>query len=263
MIKITNDFNFKFNDSIAVVSGGFQGIGEAIVIQLIRAGCKVYTIDPKFPHTPDKFTFNKNVTRYSGYTSNSDDMENFFQYIYSKESHIDFLVNNAGIYFYKNIENSSLEDFNNIIAANILGEFNMTKYCTKLLKNSTHPSIVNIASVSGQRTEEGHTLYSTTKGATLAFTKALAADFGKYKIRVNSVSPGNIKTPMNDIDIEAQAKIKGKNFAEIEKEYSSESILQRRGTADEVASVVLFLLSSASSYINGEDIIVDGGLYLV
>jgi 3-oxoacyl-[acyl-carrier protein] reductase len=260
---LTESFKTDFQDNIAVVSGGFQGIGKAIVDRLALSGCRVYTIDPKFPAEAGKFVHGNKITTYSGYTSKTEDVKEFLQYITDREDHIDFLVNNAGIYLYRNVEDSSESDFDKIIGTNLFGTFIFTKYFAKLLRKSTHPSVVNIASVSGQRTEEGHPLYSMTKGGIIGFTKALAADLGKYNIRVNSVSPGNIITPMNDLDIEAQSKIKGKSFEEIEKDYSSESILKRRGTPDEVASVVLFFLSSASSYINGEDIIVDGGLYLV
>jgi len=259
---VKEDLKFNFENSVAIVSGGFQGIGKAITRELIESGCRVYSIDPRFPAN-NANDISDDVITYTGYTSKRVDVKGFLRLIMNKEDHIDFLVNNAGTYLYKNIEDSSESDFNNIVSSNLLGTFMFTKYFLQLLKNSNHPSIVNIASVSGQRTEEGHPLYSLTKGGIIAFTKALAADLGKYKIRVNSVSPGNIKTPMNDLDIQVQSEIKRKSFEEIEMEYSSESILKRRGTPDEVAAVVLFLLSSASSYINGEDIIVDGGLYLV
>ncbi|MEM0050548.1 MAG: SDR family oxidoreductase [Candidatus Bathyarchaeia archaeon] len=263
VVKMGENLITGIKGSIAVVSGGYQGIGKAVVDKLSSSGCKVYTIDPKFPSETRNWSSSDSVIFYSGYTNHEEDVKEFYQYIASREDKIDFLVNNAGIYLYKSIEESSISEFNRLVETNLLGTFILTKYFLPLLKKSSHASIVNVASVSGQRTEEGHPIYSLTKGGILAFTKATAADFGKYKIRVNSVSPGNIITPMNDLDIEVQAKSKGKSFDEVEKEYSSESILKRRGTADEVASVILFLLSSASSYVNGEDIIVDGGLYLV
>ena len=259
---VKEDLKFNFENSVAIVSGGFQGIGKAITRELIESGCRVYSIDPRFPAN-NANDISDDVITYTGYTSKRVDVKGFLRLIMNKEDHVDFLVNNAGIYLYRSVEDSSESDFDKIIGTNLFGTFILTKYFVKLLRKSTHPSVVNIASVSGQRTEEGHPLYSMTKGGIIGFTKALAADLGKYNIRVNSVSPGNIITPMNNLDIEAQSKIKGKSFEEIERDYASQSILKRRGTPDEVASVVLFLLSSASSYINGEDIIVDGGLYLV
>ncbi|WP_297217762.1 SDR family NAD(P)-dependent oxidoreductase [Thermoplasma sp.] len=254
------DFSFDFTGRIAVVSGAFQGIGRSVADALVRSGAEVFGIDPKFSEATEVV---KKFHGIRGSVESAEDVEHLKDYIMDRCDHVDFLINNAGIYFYKRIEDSTDSDFERIISINLRGYFFMIKSILPLLKRSDFPSIVNMASVSGQRPEAGHPLYSMTKGGILALTRALSADLGRLGIRVNSVSPGNIKTPMNDADIEEQARIRGMKPEEVEREYARESVLGRRGEAEEVASVVLFLLSSAASYINGADIIVDGGLLLV
>ncbi len=250
---------FNFKNRVAIVSGGYQGIGKSTVDMLASAGAKVYTIDPKFSGISKV----NNITQFEGYTNIESDVKRFITSIASKEQHIDFMVNNAGIYFYKKIEDCKEDDFNKIVDANLKGLFNLTKFALPLIKISKCGAIVNVASVSGQRTEAGHPLYSMTKGGILALTKSLAADLGIYGVRVNSVSPGNIMTPMNNLDIIEQSKIRNLEPGIVEHEYSEESILKRRGFQEEVSSVILFLLSNGASYINGSDIIIDGGLYLI
>lgn len=253
------NISFNFKDCAAIVSGGYRGIGKCTVDMLVASGARVYTIDPKFPST----LFEKNILKFKGYTNIENDLNEFMDRIISNENHVNFLVNNAGIYFYKYIDDCTVDDFNRIVNANMNGMFNMTKKFLPMLKNSKDAAIVNVASVSGQRPEMGHPLYSMTKGAILALTKALAADLGKYSIRVNSVSPGNISTPMNNADILEQSKMRKLDTQVIEREYAEESILKRRGVPNEVSSVILFLLSNGAGYINGTDIIIDGGLYLI
>ena len=187
------DIAFNFQECIGVVSGGSQGIGKAIINELINSGAKVYSIDPKFKKN-DTITESSKMIAYEGCTDNEDHVREFKEIISRQEGKIDFLVNNAGIYFYRKIEESTTSDFNRIVDVNLRGTFNMVKYLLPLLRKSSRAAIVNVASVSGQRTEKGHSLYSMTKGGILALTKGLAADFGEFGIRVNSVSPGNIKT---------------------------------------------------------------------
>lgn len=263
MINMTNlnmELKFSFNGKIGVVSGAHQGIGNEIAKLLTNAGAYVFGIDTKFSNKIEK---EANYTKFRGRTDSIDDVLNFRDLITKEHSNVDFLVNNAGIYFYKDLEESLDKDFEKITDVNLKGYFYMTREFIPLLSKSDYPSIVNIASVSGQRPEAGHPLYSMTKGGILALTKALAADLGSKGIRVNSVSPGNIRTPMNDSDIIDQSKIRGVSPKEIEEQYANQSILRRRGEPVEVATVVLFLLSTAASYVNGSDIIVDGGLMLI
>ncbi len=251
---------FDFKNKIVALSGGYQGLGKATVDLLVKSGAKVYTIDPKFDSDCIE---NCNPVKVKGIINDQKYVDKFAGLINKAEKRLDFLVNNAGIYFYKPFEISTVDDYYNITDTNLKGTILLTERLLPLLKNSERPSIVNMASVSGQRPEVGHPFYSMTKGGILALTKALAADLGVYGIRVNSVSPGNIKTQMNDNDIMEQSKLRNVPPEQVEKEYSAESILKRRGTPEEVATVILFLLSDGASYINGEDILIDGGLFLI
>ncbi|KAA8922005.1 SDR family NAD(P)-dependent oxidoreductase [Thermoplasma sp.] len=258
--KLPVDYSFDFRGKIGVVSGAFQGIGRSISDALVRYGAEVFGIDTRFE---EKEETEARFHQIRGSTSSSEDVKRLWNRVVERSDHVDFLINNAGIYFYRGIEESTESDFDRITDVNLRGYFLMTKQFVPLLKRSEFPSIVNIASVSGQRPEAGHPLYSMTKGGILALTKALSADLGRFGIRVNSVSPGNIRTPMNDADILEQARLRDMKPEDVEREYARESVLGRRGEADEITSVVLFLISRAASYVNGADIIVDGGLLLI
>jgi len=162
---------------------------------------------------------------------------------------LDILVNNAGITRDKSLMMMNHEDWCEVIDTNLTGTFNTTRACiiTFLKQKSGH--IVNISSVSGVHPLAGQVNYAAAKAGVIGFTKSLAKEVAPYNIRVNAVAPGFINTEMT---AELSEKIRDKFLKMIP--------LQRFGTPDEVAKVVLFLLSDLSTYITGQTIQLDGGL---
>ena len=162
---------------------------------------------------------------------------------------LDILVNNAGITRDKSLMMMSHEDWSEVIDTNLTGLFNTTRACIITFLKQKSGNIVNISSVSGIHPLPGQVNYAAAKAGVIGFTKSLAKEVAPYNIRVNAVAPGFISTEMTE---ELGEKAKDKFLKMIP--------LQRFGTPDEVAKVVLFLLSDESQYITGQTIQLDGGL---
>jgi 3-oxoacyl-[acyl-carrier protein] reductase len=162
---------------------------------------------------------------------------------------LDILVNNAGITRDKSLMMMSHEDWSEVIDTNLTGLFNTTRACIITFLKQKSGNIVNISSVSGIHPLPGQVNYAAAKAGVIGFTKSLAKEVAPYNIRVNAVAPGFISTEMTE---ELGEKAKDKFLKMIP--------LQRFGTPDEVAKVVLFLLSDLSQYITGQTIQLDGGL---
>jgi 3-oxoacyl-[acyl-carrier protein] reductase len=162
---------------------------------------------------------------------------------------LDILVNNAGITRDKSLMMMSQEDWSDVIDTNLTGVFNTTRACIITFLKQKSGNIVNISSVSGIHPMSGQTNYAAAKAGVIGFTKSLAKEVAPYNIRVNAVAPGFVDTEMT-MELSQQLKEKFLNMIP----------LQRFGTAEEVAKVVLFLLSDESQYITGQTLQLDGGL---
>ena len=161
------------------------------------------------------------------------------------------LVNNAGIYHPRTLMETDAELFERHMRVNQLGCFLGMKAVVPLMEQSSGGSIVNISSVAGLRGSPGAIAYSATKWALRGMTKAAAIDLAPRRIRVNSVHPGPIDTEMLKVRTSEQNRERLKLVP-----------MKRMGTADEVASLVLFLLSDESGYVTGAEVAIDGGATL-
>jgi 3alpha(or 20beta)-hydroxysteroid dehydrogenase len=161
------------------------------------------------------------------------------------------LVNNAGIYLPRSLMETEIELFERHMRINQLGCFLGMKTVVPLMEQSGGGSIVNISSVAGLRGSPGAIAYSATKWALRGMTKAAAIDLAPRKIRVNSVHPGPIDTEMLHVRTPEQNRQRLQLVP-----------MKRMGTAEEVASLVLFLLSDESAYVTGAEIAIDGGASL-
>lgn len=169
-----------------------------------------------------------------------------------KEAHaIHVLINNAGIYKDNLFSALSYEEFDQVIKVNLYGTFTMTKQFLRLLRHARNSTVVNISSVSGVTSSFGQTNYSAAKAGIIGFTRTLAAEMASKGIRVNAVAPGMIESRM----------VK-KVPRQIVRTVMSAIPLKRLGQVDEIANVVAFLSSDASSYVVGQTLIADGGLVM-
>jgi NAD(P)-dependent dehydrogenase (short-subunit alcohol dehydrogenase family) len=167
------------------------------------------------------------------------------------------LVNNAGVGNLKPLEDYTDAEVDLIWRVNVTGAFNCLRAAAPLLRSSAAAgagptSVVNVASVSGVRPTRGEAPYSAAKAAVIALTRAAALEWAP-EVRVNCVSPGFIHTPLNDVLVQDEVARSG---------IEARTPLGRIGTADETASVIAFLLSPASSYMTGQNLVLDGGTML-
>ncbi len=172
---------------------------------------------------------------------------------------IDALLNIAGIVLVKPLVETDWSEFRRVVEVNLGGTFLLCKHVLPLMRAQHSGSIVNMASVSGHVGQTEHALYGASKGAILSFTRALAWEVAADHIRVNSLSPGSVDTPMLRADVSGEAARTGRSFAELKRERENEQAFQRWADPREIAEAVFFLASEAASFITGSDLLADGG----
>lgn len=242
------------NEKIALVTGGTSGIGKEIAKQLLLKGCFVFI---NFGHNDSQMLNAKNeLSQISNNfqfikadISNEEDVYNMMNIIKDKFGKLDYLINNAGTNTDGLIEDINITDFKNVINVNLIGKVICTKYAIPLLRKSDNSSIVNIASKLGTKPCEEASAYCVAEAGIINFTVVSALELSRYNIRVNAVSPGLTNTPL---------AMAGWTEEEIELQKKNNP-LKRIGETIDVANTVLYLLSDKASYINGENINVNGG----
>ena len=172
---------------------------------------------------------------------------NALKKVFAKIKKIDVLINNAGISKYSN---NDVKNFDKIVKINLNGVYYCSKLGIKKLKNSSSPRIINISSINAYQAFPNNPGYIASKGGVLSLTRSLALDCQKNEINVNSISPGYFKTKMTSKSYN--------NKIENEKR-KKRTILKRWGNPDDLFGLIKFLISENSSYITGQDFVVDGG----
>lgn len=244
-------------EKIALVTGGTSGIGREIVKQLLKEECFVFV---NYGHSEElmyeaKKEFKEISERFKclkADVSNEYEVLEMFNKIKEKFGKLDYVINNAGTNIDSFIEDLDIDGFRKILNVNLVGKVIVTKFAVPLLKKSEYPCIINIASRLGTKPCVEASAYCASEAGVINFTKASALEFAKYNIRVNTVSPELTNTPL---------AMMGWTEKEIE-EQKNNNPLGRIGEVNDIANVVLFLLSEKASYINGENINVNGGSLL-
>jgi len=248
--------NKRLLDKVAIVTGGAQGIGRAIANALANEGAKIVISDINeslAKTTAEEIAKTAGIETLSVKTNvaNYAEVENLVKQTLDKFSKIDILVNNAGITRDNLLMRMSDEEWSQVIDVNLKGVFNCTKSVSKVMMKQRSGRIVNIASVVGLMGNPGQINYVASKGGVIALTKSAARELASRNILVNAVAPGFIRTAMTDA------------LSDEQKKKLSELIpLQKLGEADDVAKAVVFLCSDESSYITGQVISVNGGMYM-
>jgi 3-oxoacyl-[acyl-carrier protein] reductase len=235
-----------------IVTGASGGIGNAIIKKLNEAGANILasgTRIDKLDELKKKFV-NIKILRFD--ISQSEKIEEFIDKASNElGGSLDGIVNNAGITQDNLAIRMSLDEWQKVININLTSTFLMSKFAIKKMLKNKSGKIVNITSVVGHTGNLGQANYTASKAGIIAMSKSLAIEYAKKNININCISPGFIKTAMTD-------KIDEK-FKEI---IVSKIPSARLGEPDDIANAVLFLSSDQSSYINGETIHVNGGMYM-
>lgn len=249
---------FDLTGRIALVTGASRGIGEAIAKLLAEQGAYVIVSSRK---VDDCQTVADAIVAAGGkaeafacHVGNMDDIKAIFEHIGSIHGRLDILVNNAAANpYFGHILDTDLGAFNKTVDVNIRGYFYMSIEAGRMMREQGRGAIVNTASVNALQPGDRQGIYSITKAAVVNMTKAFAKECGPLGIRVNALLPGLTKT-----------KFSGALFADekISKEWMAKIPLRRHAMPEEMAGTVLYLVSDASSYTNGECIVVDGGMTL-
>jgi 3-oxoacyl-[acyl-carrier protein] reductase len=237
----------------AVITGAARGIGREIAERLAGAGVAVAMVDVgEDAVTQSAAEVARAGARARGYrcdVSSYDDVAALGERVVSDFERVDILVKNAGITRDKLFLRMSAEDWNQVIAVNLAGAFNVSKAFAPVMLKQRGGSIINIASVVGQTGNAGQANYAASKAGLIGLTKSLAREFGARGVRVNAVAPGFIRTAMTDSLSE-----------DVQNQVKQTIPLGRLGEPADVADVVMFLASNLASYVTGQVINCDGGL---
>jgi 3-oxoacyl-[acyl-carrier protein] reductase len=238
---------------LAVVTGGAQGIGKAIVFELLKQGREVAAIDLKADTLE---TLKKDVAA-AGYTCltscvNITDTEKFveaLETLANDHGSIDILVNNAGITRDNLLIRMSDDEFDSVIQVNLRAAFVAMRTAGKFMMRKKFGRIVNISSVSGVIGNAGQTNYSASKAGLIGMTKTIARELAKKNVTANCIAPGFINTEM------------ARKVPEAMLEAAKQAIPMRKlGAVEDIARAVAFLADDSSGYITGQVLCVDGGM---
>jgi 3-oxoacyl-[acyl-carrier protein] reductase len=239
----------EFDQKVVVVTGGSRGIGRAIVERFAARGARVFFTYHQREEAADEVVAACGATKLKCSQTDPAAIEAAVAHIQAAAQRIDVLVNNAGITSDQFLMLMPAESWDKVIDTNLGGAMRWSRAISRLMMGARQGAIVNVASISGLVGVAGQTNYAASKGALIAFSRALAAEIGGKGIRVNTVVPGFIETEMT---AKVPRPIKERNRERI--------LLKRFGQPAEVASVVTFLASEAAAYIVGQVLVVDGGL---
>jgi 3-oxoacyl-[acyl-carrier protein] reductase len=239
----------------AVVTGGAQGIGQAIAEMLAKAGADVVvadldaarcqdTVDLVKTHKREALAISTNVAKW-------DDVKSLVDQVVKDWGRIDIFVNNAGITRDGLVVRMKEEDWNAVIQVNLTGTFYCIKAALGPMSKQRYGRIINMASVVGVMGNAGQANYAASKAAVIGLTKTIAREYASRNITVNAVAPGFIDTAMTQ------------SLGDDVKEMLSKQIpLGRLGDPSDIAEAVRFLASDAASYITGQVLHVNGGMHM-
>lgn len=242
-----------FSGQVALVTGGTRGLGKQIADDLFNLGADLILTGTKSKQIEElnhslPLEKQKRIKYIAADFRDSKNIKQFIEQIMAHER-IDVCVNNAGINRINYIDETLIEDWDDIITVNLKAPFMIIREVAKIMKKRNYGRIVNISSIFGVISRQKRSIYSTSKFGLRGLTLSIANELARYNILVNSVSPGFVLTELTK-SILTKDEIS---------ELADEIPEGRLATPDEISRVVIFLASSLNTYIAGQNIIVDGG----
>ena len=246
----------RMKDQVVLITGGAQGIGRAIAETFAREGAHLALCDVNetvCQATADELAKTFKVQTHAAKVNVTvmAECDGWVQAVLDKFGKIDVLVNNAGITKDNLVMRMSDAEWDAVLAVNLKGPFNCTKAVVRPMFKAHRGRVINIASIVGLMGNAGQANYAASKGGLVAMTKTCAREFASRNVLVNAIAPGFIRTAMTD-----------KLSDEQKKSLSDLIPLTRLGEAQDVANAALFLASEESSYVTGQVLSVNGGMYM-
>jgi meso-butanediol dehydrogenase / (S,S)-butanediol dehydrogenase / diacetyl reductase len=251
----------RFAQTIALVTGAGSGIGRATALRLANEGAKVILVGrtkQKLDETADEINKKSRIPLaevFAADCTDAEDVAELAEYVEHYYGDLHVLVNNAGGSRNSRLLEMSEQEWDDVQDVNLKSVFLVSKALGKIMvdgakRQGHNRAIVNVASLSGHQAGAEIPHYSAAKAGVINLTRSLALELATYDIRVNSVSPGFIETPLTERGLKNDRFVRAiqKNTA-----------LQRVGNPEEIASVIAFAASSDASYMTGSDLLVDGG----
>lgn len=243
-------------DRIALVTGARRGIGHAIALAFAKAGADValsaLTEDDKLVSIANEIT--KIGCRSIAITadiSRQTSVENMIQKVFDYFGRIDIMINSAGIYMGgETLLACNYDNWNKVLDVNLKGTYYCCQAVCKMMVLQKSGNIINIASTSGIDPRPANGAYSISKAGVIMLTRQLAMELAEYRIRVNAIAPGLVKTDMN---------LPIRSTPEIENKLANGIQLGRLGEVEDISNTALFLASEVSAYMTGQVLVVDGG----
>lgn len=244
-----------FTGKKALVTGSGGGIGKSIALVLARMGADIVVNDVSIENAEQTAGEIRSIGRKAIVSKanvvNDTEVKEMFETIALDFERLDILVNNAGITRDSLLMEMEESHWDQVMDVNLKGVFLCCKYAAKLMSGQEYGKIINISSASAQMGNIGQVNYAASKGGVISITKTLAKELARFKINVNGVAPGFIKTPMTQSVPE-----------KVEKYLIGQIPLRRAGEPEEIANAVAFLASDISSYITGQILSINGGMYV-
>ena len=246
----------KLKNKIAIVTGGSQGIGEEICYAYAKEGATVIVTNKNNPESGIKVA--TKIKQEGGQAeaivcdiADINSVRNLIEKVVSNYGQIDILVNNAGVVVFKKLEDQTLEDWNFVIDTNLKGSFLMSQAVVPFMKKQKSGKIIFVSSVAGSIGFATVAPYSASKGGMLAMAKTMVAELAQYNINVNSISPGNTETPIN------QTLRNNPEFVEMlaQRTPSGRAYMKPH----EIAGAAVFLASDEAKAVHGLDLVIDEG----
>ncbi len=245
----------KLKGKVALITGAAQGIGKSVALLLARNGADIVVSDINLEKaeetTKEIESIGPKAMAVKVDVANFKDVEQMVEAILKNFGKIDILINNAGITRDKLILRMTEEDWDTVLNVNLKGTFNCMKAVTRHMAKQRSGKIVSIASVVGEMGNAGQANYSASKAGVIGLTKTIAKEFAQRGINVNAIAPGYIETPMTEALPE-----------KVKEELKRLIPMERLGKPEDVAEAVLFLVSEESSYMTGQVLNVNGGIYM-
>ena len=240
---------------VALITGAARGIGKAIALKFAEEGADVAFTDLVINEAAEETiseiaAFGHKVKGYASNAANFDETHAVVEEILKDFGRIDILVNNAGITKDGLVMRMSEAQWDAVIAVNLKSAFNFIHAVIPQMSRQKGGSIINMASIAGQMGNPGQINYASSKAGLIAMAKTVAKEMGSRGIRANAIAPGFVVTEMTNALPEA-----------VREEYIKNIPLKRGATVEEIANTALYLASDLSSYVTGQVIAVNGGLY--